>query len=717
MGLAGASEGTLDIDFGDFDDDGDLDLILTGDAGAHLYSNERQGRFVDVTEGSGIEMTPAIASAVGDFNNDGFLDLAIVSSSGLRLFANLGEFQFEAVNASVPSGATDAQFIDIDNDGFLDIILAGAPMQVFHNDGNGAFADVSNRLIGDTPLSASRLAVTDYNLDRDLDVFLTTAAGIRLLRNDGGHLNRSLSVQTRGLLTNNSKNNYFSIGAKVEVRAGDLYQMRVVTSPVTHFGIGKRLKADVVRIVFTNGVPQNIFRPGSDQDIIEQQILKGSCPFLYTWNGSEYTFATDILWRSALGMPLGILGGERAYAPASPAEDYIRIPDGLLVESEGRYRMQITGELWETPFFDEVKLIAIDHPDSLDLWVDEHFGPSRPDPWHVISRSIPLNSAKNERGRDLLQTLQFQDSVYTGPLRLTPYQGLTELHDLVLQPGAEIDPENAVLYLKGWIFPTDASINVALSQSDRFKPVPPQVQVMDETGSWQTVINNMGFPMGKNKAVRVDLSGRFLSSDYRVRIRTNMEIYWDYAFFAEEAPPESLVASGSAFQRSGLRISRLPVSRAELYYRGFSRMYRTSPFGPHLFDFSDVDKAPRWRDLTGLYTRFGDVTPLLQASDDQYAIMNAGDAIELSFDAGALPPLSAGQKRSFVLYSNGWLKDGDLNTAHGDTVEPLPFHNMSAYPYGDGESYPLTSANRTYLTRYNTRVVTSKSFDKTIRPD
>ena len=327
MGLSGRSQ-TLDVDFGDFDDDGDLDLITTHAYGVTLYSNQRQGQFEDITSSASLDINDAAFTTAGDYNNDGFLDLFIAGASPQLFINNNGAgFQKDAVNEQLlaRSSANDALFLDFDNDGFLDLVLTGSTTRILHNDGTGRFAEVTQQLLPDSPQSIAA-AITDYNLDRDVDLFIATASGPAILRNDGGHLNRSLSVQTRGLLTGNTKNNYYSIGAKVEIRAGDLYQMRVVTDPTTYFGLGKRLKADVVRIVFTNGVPQNIFRPGTDQDIIEQQILKGSCPFLYTWNGSEFQFATDILWRSALGMPTGIMGGATTYAPASPAEDYILVP-------------------------------------------------------------------------------------------------------------------------------------------------------------------------------------------------------------------------------------------------------------------------------------------------------------------------------------------------------------------------------------------------------
>ena len=145
-----------------------------------------------------------------------------------------------------------------------------------------------------------------------MDLFVADRARRPSARNDGGNANLSMQVQLVGLRTGSGKNNDFGIGAKVEVRAGDLYQTRVVTSRVTHFGLGPHLKADVVRIEWTNGVPQTVYFPGTDQDVIENEILKGSCAFLYTWDGRGFRFVTDVMWRSALGMPLGLMGGATA---------------------------------------------------------------------------------------------------------------------------------------------------------------------------------------------------------------------------------------------------------------------------------------------------------------------------------------------------------------------------------------------------------------------
>ena len=697
-----SEQGVTDIDFGDFDDDGDLDLLFTGNAGLKLYSNARQGVFELLKNRLPQSDNPAPTSAVGDYNNDGFLDIFSMSDAGPGLYTSEGEnqFQYQLLPLQGTNSAEQVLLVDIDNDGFLDLFLSGETPHLFHNNREGSFEDVTARMLPSALPPSHAVSFTDYNLDRDLDLFLQADNEVVLLRNDGGQANRLLSIQTRGLVNNNSKNNYYSIGAKVELRAGDLYQTRVVTDPVTYFGLGKRVKADVIRIVFTNGVPQNIFRPGTDQDIIEQQILKGSCPFLYTWNGERYVFATDLLWRSALGMPLGIMAeGNTAYAPASPAEDYIMIPNGLLVPDNDTYKIKITDELWETPFIDEVKLIVVDAPDTVEIRIDEKFGPppAALPPVHNILATTPVQATQST-GEDVSWLLKEVDQKFVYPNHTTRFQGLTAPYSITLTPEQQLDPERAVLYMKGWIFPTDASINMAMSQSDTYSTQPPAVQVKDRAGAWQTVIPNMGFPMGKNKTVRIDLSGKFLSDDQHVRILTNMQLYWDHAFFAIESDVPAH------------RTTRLSPVSADLQYRGFSRMYRTSPLGPHLFDHDDVSTAPRWQDLAGLYTRYGDVEDLLLETNDQYVIMNAGDAMTIAFDAGKAPPLPDGWTRRFILYTNGWLKDGDLNTAYGQTVNPLPFMGMSAYPYDTDESYPLTPSNQKYLETYNTRVVSPQPF-------
>jgi cytochrome c-type biogenesis protein CcmH/NrfG len=712
MGIAGQTGHHAAAAFGDFDGDAGLDLIVAhAEAGVEVYRNTLDGRFANVTASSGVAPgTGIVALAVGDYNNDGSLDLFLAGPGAgeSSSFTNKGDGSFErdrrpASMFSAVRGLSvrQAEFLDFDNDGWLDLLVAGEAhgggrsVLLFRNGAPGRFDDVSS-LLPREPGSARRVAVLDYDEDGDLDLVVGQADGtLRLLRNDGGNANHYLKLQLTGLMVAGSKNNHFGIGASVEVRAGGMYQIRVVTQPVTYFGLGQQRQADALRIVWTNGVPQNVFYPVADQGLVEEQILKGSCPFLYAWNGERYEFVTDVMWRSALGMPLDIMGGGgRGYAPAAASREYIRIPGDALKPKDGVYSVQVTGELWETGYLDEVKLVVVDHPDSVRLLVDERFVPPGDAALRIYQVAHPRApvAAADEQGRDLRPLLLERDDRYVSQFRLGRFQGLTEAHDLVLDLG-ELDPRHDVtLFLNGWILPTDASINVALSQSKQRVSLPPQVQVVGPDGQWHTVIDNMGFPSGKAKTVVVDLAGKFLSRDRRVRIRTNMQIYWDQVFFATGA------VGGPAPQ------AILEPTAADLRYRGFSRMYRKGGrYGPFWFDYGDVTKAPRWLRLKGQFTRFGNVVDLLERADDRYVVFGPGDAITVEFDARAAPPLPAGWRRDFLLYSDSWLKDADLNTATGQTVEPLPFHGMSKYPYGADESFPTDAEHQRYLRRYNTR--------------
>jgi hypothetical protein len=119
--------------------------------------------------------------------------------------------------------------------------------------------------------------------------------------------------------------------------------------------------------------------------------------------------------------------------------------------------------------------------------------------------------------------------------------------------------------------------------------------------------------------------------------------------------------------------------------------------------------------LTGNYTRYGDVLPLLTESDNKYIISNAGDETSIDFDAGGLPELKKGWKRDFLIHSVGWVKDGDINTALGSTVLPLPFHGMKSYPPSDKDSYPKDPELQKYLKEYNTRIVTSDDYRNALK--
>ena len=247
------------------------------------------------------------------------------------------------------------------------------------------------------------------------------------LRNDGGNRNSWMQVRLEAVTTGNNKVNIDGIGSKVEVKIDDLYQVKYTTEPTTHFGLGSAERADVLRVVWTNGVPQNVIKPEANQRIVEKQVLKGSCPFLYVYDGERYRFVTDLLWRS----PIGMITSIGSVAP-DQTEDYVKIPD-FMAPKDGVYSLQITEELWETAYFDMVKLMAVDRPAGIEVFVDERYTlpPYSPFKIYTVKERRQPQSAFDHLGNDVSDALREFDYRYAVEHEPGEYQGVVSPHAIV----------------------------------------------------------------------------------------------------------------------------------------------------------------------------------------------------------------------------------------------------------------------------------------------
>ncbi|MCH7687523.1 MAG: hypothetical protein IH899_12720 [Planctomycetes bacterium] len=244
---------------------------------------------------------------------------------------------------------------------------------------------------------------------------------------------------------------------------------------------------------------------------------------------------------------------------------------------------------------------------------------------------------------------------------------------------------------------------MAISQNpDLESPQPPSLWVPDQDGIWQKVMPYMGFPGGKTKTIAVDLSSVFLTDDYRVRITSTMEIYWDHVFFTTDEKPAEF------------KLIPIQPDSADLHYRGYSRRVFHPGHGPESYDYNSVSTEPVWPPMQGKFTRYGDVTELMTEDDNRLVVLGAGDEMTLRFRVPVekVPP---GWKRDFLLHNVGWDKDAALNTVLGQTVEPLPFSGMSRYPPPPHESAPDDPQYRNYLRDYQTRVQNRNDFWQQIR--
>jgi hypothetical protein len=498
--------------------------------------------------------------------------------------------------------------------------------------------------------------------------------------------------------------NSFGVGGEMEIRAGLLVQKQLVTGPTVHFGLGDQTGADVVRIVWPNGAVRAEFDTKADQPILAEQRLKGSCPFLFAYNGKEMKFVKDAVpWSSAIGLRINTLGAARVEA----TEEWYKIDGHELAPHDGYYDLRITAELWETYYYDQLALMTVDHPQGTDIFVDERFviPPAKLEITRV-ERPHPIARAVDDNGNDVTDVVNALDGKYLDNFGRGRYQGVTQDHFVEVDLGPEA-PQSGPLYLiaKGWMHPTDSSINVAISQGQEVHPQPLSLEVPDGKGGWMVAAPNLGFPAGRKKICLFDLSNAFKpGAPRKVRLRTNLEIFWDSIEWARGLPD------------TPLKTARIEASVADLHYRGYSVINKADQSSPEVPEYNRLASSKQiWRDLIGYYTCFGDVRELLAKVDDRYVIMNAGDEMTLRFPAPPPPP--AGWVRDYILVGDGWIKDGDYNSTFSKTVQPLPYHALNEYTKAPGrlEDEEVYRRHPEDWQNYQTRYVTPVNFQSPLR--
>ena len=683
----------------DYDNRRDIDILALPIASApRLYRNMRDGTFRDVAAEAGLTLDgAAVMASVADVNKDGYTDIFFARAGApgmLALSDGRGRFRMQPADP-VTADTRAAQFIDYDNDGLIDLLAATSTgLRIVRNLGS-RWMDVTSRALPLT-ITASALASGDLDADGDTDLVLQEPGGIRVLRNDGGNRSRAIRVRLTSRVSNRS-----AAGTKIEMRAGSLRQ-RLETHAATPppapadivFALGDRAGADVVRVLWPSGILQaeaaalDGSKPLNGTITIEELDRKpSSCPYLFTWNGERFEFITDFLG-----------GGEMGYwlAPGvrnSPDPDeYVRISGERLRERNGRFELRVTNELEEALFLDRVQLVAIDHPGGTDVYPNEGLG-AKPLPFQlfVTRNARPPIAASDETGRDVLDRILHMDRQYPDGFALESIRGYAAEHSLTLTlpPVSGSDPR--VLLLTGWTDYSFSGDNVAAHQRG-LQMVPPMLQIPDGHGGWRTVVEDIGFPVGRPQTVPVALSGRVPPDVRQVRIVTTMRVYWD----------EVRVASIDRSVKPAM--IRLNPSSATLRWRGFSAERTPDGREPFEYDYGSVSPSSPWKVLPGRYTREGDVRDLVMRADDRFVVARPGDEVALTFEARGAALTGDKTTRTFLLYAFGYSKEMDLNSSSPDQLAPLPFRAMTSYPYAPHQA-PDSKARQEYLDRYQTRIV------------
>ena len=703
------TSGLAGFAWADIDQDGDPDAAILDSTGAlHVFSNERQGQFSKRSLPPNFPEARAIS--VGDINWDGGFDLVVLQADGTitRLSDKdhgAGWEQAEVGRTGEsPRAPVSLRIADLDNNGGLDLLLlASTPVgsMVWLSDEQGQFY-----LHRDIQFGEPLFDVADVNDDGRLDVlgFTTEGQAIQSINSGSKNYHYQLVRPRAANAVGDQRINPFGVGGEMEIRSGLLVQKQSITGPLIHFGLGEQTSSDVIRIVWPNGTVRADFDVKADQQVVTEQRLKGSCPFLFAFNGKTMEFVKDsVPWSSAIGLRINTLGTARVEA----TEEWYKIGRDQLVPRDGYYDLRITAELWETYYYDHLALMVVDHPEGTEIFVDERFViPPAKLAITTVSTPRKIKRAVDEMGQDVTSIVNTLDANYLDTFGRGKYQGVAQDHYVEVDLGDDA-PHNGPLWLiaTGWMHPTDSSINVAISQGQLAQAKPLSLEVEDANGRWHTVHPNLGFPAGRKKICLFDLSNVFTSgAPRRLRLRTNLEIFWDSLEWAVGIPDATT------------KTNRLDPDVADLHYRGYSVITKTNDSSPEIPDYNRLSSSKQiWRDLIGYYTRFGDVRELLKGVDDRYVIMNAGDEMTFRFAAPSAPP--AGWVRDYVIVGDGWIKDGDLNSTFSKTVEPLPYHAKNEYitPPRRLEDEAVYRRFPNDWQTYHTRYVTTEVFQNAMR--
>jgi plasmid maintenance system killer protein len=419
-----------------------------------------------------------------------------------------------------------------------------------------------------------------------------------------------------------------------------------------------------------------------------------SCPSLYTWNGTGYYYNAEISNSGWLGY-IGYMdeNGSIVFVGGNPWDGVKLNPDQFQLKKNGDtgYYDIILTQRWDEIFYlDAAYLVVADHPSNVDVYstMVHYVNPAFTDEIYTVSTN-PLTpiSTVNEKGEDVLSCISENDGIFTPATNGVTSPSLFDplWNRLTLNLGDLSDAPRIKLIINGmvdwgpardyydWIDRFDAAYAEGLVPNGTELTPPPYIEVLDEHGDWVPVPDDRQMPIPGDYVARpfvVDLTGIFLTNNYSIRINNFWNVTFDY--IGVDITPQMEITTQ--------RID--PIADLHQAFTGFS-------------------------DVEGKFTRYGDVSELLLDDDDMFVIGKQGDEVSLHFLIDKIAPPEEGVERDFFFFVACWFKDTPDNWGYGFdfAIEPLPFRNMSGFPYTDAESYPYDAEHTIYLQEYNTRVI------------
>jgi Flp pilus assembly protein TadD len=698
----------------DLDGDQDIDIIVLRDQQPPVVlRNDRLLRF---------HKADMLAEAVGqlgcilDANHDEQSDFCLLAPgrpaqlfvSTRDGFASQLAGRFEPRSLDCPP-LLQVQAIDLDLDGCADLLGVDQhhrPVWLRRDRVDGRLTRVL------TPLGPQAEALQPWGISAvdadgdgrpDVALWLPTSGLHLFCQRPNEHQALWLILSGKWDKGKKQRSNAEGLGARLRVYAGGqrvLQEHTVAAASLgqSHmpllFGLGNASVADAVQIRWPDFVPQTELQlPAGVHTITEINRKSTCCPVLFAWDGQRFRFVTDLLGAGALGE----MNPDGTVRPPRP-EESLRLEPHLLQPLAGCYCLQIAEPMDEICYLDAATLQVVEHPIDYEVYPDERFVAAPPWPTQRLlffhrQQLLALQRAVDHRQRDVTTLLQHRDGRYVNHFARRAWLGFAEEHwiECSFSPARQSSSSQQWhLILTGW---TDYAYPESIFAAAQAGIVP-QMPVLEQKqqGRWQRIAE-VGLPAGLPRIMTVPLPASFDPSAGPLRIRTNLQVYWDHVVLA----PEANRAHGSLPSI----IQELPLQLAHLEYRGFPREVAPSEDEPHRYEHEQLESVPgtSWQ---GRITRSGDVTPLLTARDDCFAIIGPGDALTLSFDASQLSPPRPGWQRTFILRVQGYSKDTAPTTRSGGHVQPLPFQLMPTYPY-DPRRSPPPSKQQNYHRYWNVR--------------
>jgi hypothetical protein len=440
------------------------------------------------------------------------------------------------------------------------------------------------------------------------------------------------------------------------------------------------------------------------QSMIAQYIVISGyacCPSLYIWNGINYTYITEVSNAGWLGyMDYMNEDGDIVFGGGNPW-DHVKLNSNQLevktdAESGYEYYDIVLFQQWDEIFYlDNVYLVVVDHSADIDVYstMVNYVNRGFYGEIYTIDEDSLVTpvSATNENGEDVLSYISQLDGVFTPAINGvdSPSWDNIQVNQLTLDLGDLSGASDIKLLINGmvdwgpaepyyeYIEMFDEAYAAGLVENGTQLYPAPYMEVMDAQGNWMRIPQDRQMPTPADYVPRtfaVDLNGLFPEdvTEYKLRITNFWNVTLDY-----------------------IGIDTTPQQEVTI-----------TEIDP-IANFKPLEFGTTISNASGYFTKYGNVTQLLTEADDMYVIGMQGDNVTLKFPTTNLPPLEDGQERSVFLYVASWFKDPPGNWGYGFefTVDPLPFRNMSGFPYPDTESYPTTEEYVNYLKEWNTRAI------------